>query len=129
MQKVLKVNEAYSGDAMKGLARIHPDDMAELNLNEGDLVSLKGRKTTPARIRTGERENGRGIIQIDGLIRENAGTSLDENITLETEITHHFAGSATLQPLGDVKLSDREKDEGYILSMLEGQALNTGDRV
>ena len=129
MQKVLKVNEAYSGDAMKGLARIHPDDMTELNLKDGDLVSLKGRKTTPVRIRTGERENGRNIIQIDGLIRENAGTSLDENITLETQITHHFAGSATLQPLGDVKLSDREKDEGYILSMLEGQALNTGDRI
>ena len=88
MQKVLKVNEAYSGDAMKGLARIHPDDMTELNLKDGDLVPLKGRKTTPVRIRTGERENGRNIIQIDGLIRENAGTSLDENITLETQITH-----------------------------------------
>ena len=129
MQKVLRVQEAYSGDAMKGLARIHPDDMAELNLSESDLISITGRKTTPARIRTGDRETGRGIIQIDGLIRENAGTSLDENITLETNITHHFAGSATLQPLGDVKLSSREKDEGYILSMLEGQAVTAGDRV
>ena len=129
MQKVLKVSEAYSGDAMKGLARIHPDDMAGLNLTDGDLVLISGRKSTPARIRAGDRETGRGIIQIDGLIRENAGTSLDENITLETNITHHFAGSATLQPLGDVKLSQRENDSGYILSMLEGQAMNTGDRV
>ena len=125
----MKVNEAYSGDAMKGLARIHPDDMAELGLSDGDLVSLTGRKTTPARIRSGDRETGRGIIQIDGLIRENAGTSLDENVTLETEITHHFAGSATLQPLGDVKLSQRENDSNYILSMLEGQSVNSGDRV
>ncbi|MBQ3345837.1 MAG: CDC48 family AAA ATPase [Synergistaceae bacterium] len=129
MQKVYKVSEAYSGDAMKGLARIHPDDMAEMNLKDGDLVSITGRKTTPARIRTGDRETGRGIIQIDGLIRENAGTSLDENVTLETEITHHFAGSATLQPLGDVKLSQRENDSNYILSMLEGQSVNSGDRV
>ena len=129
MQKVLKVSEAYSGDAMKGLARIHPDDMAELNLTDGDLVLISGRKSTPARIRTGDRETGRGIIQIDGLIRENAGTSLDENVTLESSITYHFAGSATLQPLGDVKLSQRENDSGYILSMLEGQAMNTGDRV
>ncbi|MBQ9904423.1 MAG: CDC48 family AAA ATPase [Synergistaceae bacterium] len=129
MQKVLKVNEAYSGDAMKGLARIHPRDMAELGLTDGDLVSITGRKTTPVRIRTGDSETDRNIIQIDGLIRENAGTSLDENITLSTQITHHFAGSATLQPLGDVKLSDREKDERYILSMLEGQAVNTGDRL
>ena len=129
MQKVLKVSEAYSGDAMKGLARIHPDDMAGMNLTDGDLVLISGRKSTPARIRTGDRETGRGIIQIDGLIRENAGTSLDENITLESSVTYHFAGSATLQPLGDVKLSQRENDSGYILSMLEGQAVNTGDRV
>ena len=129
MQKVLKVSEAYSGDAMKGLARIHPDDMAAMNLTDGDLVLITGRKSTPARIRTGDRETGRGIIQIDGLIRENAGTSLEENITIESSITYHFAGSATLQPLGDVKLSQRENDSGYILSMLEGQAVNIGDRI
>ena len=129
MQKVFRVQEAYSGDAMKGLARIHPDDMAALNLSDGDLISLTGRRTTPARIRSGDRETGQGIIQIDGLIRENAGTSLDENITLETNITHHFAGSATIQPLGDVKLTGRENDSGYILSMLEGQAVTAGDRI
>ena len=129
MLKTFKVQEAYSGDAMKGLARIHPDDMEELNLNEGDLIEITGKKTTPARIRTGDREVGRGVIQIDGLIRENAGTSLDETISLESSITYHFAGSATLQPLGDIKLTEREKDEGYILSMLEGQAIRAGDRL
>ena len=129
MQKIFKVLEAYSGDAMKGLARIHPDDMLEMGLNEGDLVEIIGKKITPARIRAGDWETGRDIIQIDGLIRENAGTSLDEKITLESNITYHFAGSATLQPLGDVKLTDKEKDESYILSNLEGQALRTGDRI
>ncbi len=129
MQKIFKVLEAYSGDAMKGLARIHPDDMLEMNLNEGDLVEVLGKKITPARVRAGDYETGRDIIQIDGLIRENAGTSLDEKITLESNITYHFAGSATLQPLGDVKLTDKEKDESYILSNLEGQAVRTGDRI
>ena len=129
MQKIFKVQEAYSGDAMKGLARIHPDDMAALNLNEGDLIEIIGKKTTPARVRAGDRENGRDIIQIDGLIRENAGTSIDEMVDIESSITYHFAGSATIQPLGDVKLTDKEKDESYILSMLEGQAVRTGDRV
>ena len=123
-----KVQEAYSGDALKGLARIHPDDMSAMSLNEGDLVAITGRKTTPARIRTGDREAGRGIIQIDGLLRENSGSSLDDTITL-THATHHFAGSVTLQPLGDVKLSGKEKDESYILSLLEGHAVIAGDRV
>lgn len=129
MHKSFKVQEAYSGDALKGLARIHPDDMAELNLTEGDLVSITGRKTTPARIRSGDRETGRGILQIDGLIRENSGLSLDDTADLQTHITYHFAGSATLQPLGSIKLSDKEKDENYIRSLLEGQAVTAGDRV
>ena len=123
-----KVQEAYSGDALKGLARIHPDDLDALCLTESDLVDITGTKTTPARIRSGDREAGRGIIQIDGLIRENAGTSLDELITL-TPSTHHFAGSVSLQPLGDVKLSGKEKDENYILSLLTGHAVRAGDRV
>ena len=33
MQKILKVQEAYPGDALKGIARLHPDDMAELGLS------------------------------------------------------------------------------------------------
>ena len=129
MQKIFKVQEAASGDAMKGLARIHPDDMAALNLSEGDLIEITGKKTTPARVRSGDKEVGRDVIQIDGLIRENAGTSIDERVNVESSITHHFAGSATLQPLGDIKLTDKEKDQSYILSMLSGQAVRTGDRI
>ena len=129
MNKNFKVQEAYSGDALKGIARIHPDDMSELKLNDGDLIEITGKKKTPARIKAGDRETGRNIIQIDGLIRENAAASLEDIVTIESEISHHFAGSATIQPLGDVKLTDKEKDESYILSMLEGQAVIAGDRV
>lgn len=123
------VKEAYSGDALKGLGRIHPLDMEALNLHDGDLIELTGKKKTPIRIKSGDKETGRGIIQIDGLIRENARTSLDEIVTLEKCENYHFAGSLTIQPLGDVKLTGKEKDESYILSMLEGQALITGDRI
>ncbi|MBQ7154652.1 MAG: CDC48 family AAA ATPase [Synergistaceae bacterium] len=129
LSNTFTVNEAYQGDALKGWARIHPDDMAELELSDGELIGITGRRITIARIRAGDRETGRGIIQIDGLIRENAGASLDDTITIEPKITHHFAGSVTLQPLGDVTLSSKEKDENYILSLLEGHAVVAGDRV
>ena len=127
-EQTFKVQEAYSGDALKGIARIHPDDMSALGLTEGDLAEITGTKSTPVRIRSGDREAGRGIIQMDGLIRENAGTSLDEEITLRP-CTHHFAGSVSLQPQGDVKLSGKEADENYILSLLTGHAVRAGDRV
>ncbi|MBQ7578684.1 MAG: RluA family pseudouridine synthase [Synergistaceae bacterium] len=123
MLKTFRVQEAKPDDAMKGLARIHNDDMRALNLSEGDLIELTGSKTTPARVRSSD-DIESGIIQIDGLIRENAGVSLDENINLESSIIYHFAGSITLQPL--IK---PDADESYILSLLEAQAVRTGDRV
>ena len=129
MLKVMKVQEAYPGDALKGLARLHPEDMKLLGVSEGDLVEITGRKTTAARIKAGDSEAGRDIIQIDGLLRENAMTSLDDMVSVESSITHHFAGSATLQPFAETKLSDREQDEEYLLSLLEGQAMRAGDRV
>lgn len=129
MQNEYKVSEAYSEDAMRGKARIHPEDLSEMSLTSGEIVLITGKKSTPARIYAGDRETERGIIQMDGLIRENAGVSLGENIILSTETAYHFAGSVTLQPLGDVKLSQRENDSGYIISLLEGQCVNVGDRV
>ncbi len=130
MLKKFKVREAFSGDALKGIARLHPDDMAELNLIDGALCSIKGNnKITSVRIRTGDNENERGLIQIDGLIRENAAVSIDDYVELNSEPEYHFAGSASIQPMGDVKLSNRENDAGYILSLLEGQAVTAGDRI
>ena len=131
MQKSLKVQEAYSGDALNGIARIHPDDMSELELNEGDLIEITGKKVTAARVKSGDAASGagRGVIQIDGLIRENAAAALDDKVIIEKSQAHHFAGSLTLQPLTDSKLSDKENDEKYILSLLEGQAVRAGDRV
>ncbi len=129
MQKILKVQEAYPGDALKGIVRLHPDDMAELGLSEGEIIELKGKTTTAARVKTGEPETGRGIIQMDGLLRENASVSLDDNINVEGAEAYHFAGSATLQPLTNTNLSEKEKDEAYILSLLVGQVVRAGDRV
>ncbi|MBR1603791.1 MAG: CDC48 family AAA ATPase [Synergistaceae bacterium] len=131
MQKSLKVQEAYSGDALNGIARIHPDDMAELELSEGDLIEITGKKVTAARVKSGDAASGagRGVIQIDGLIRENAAASLDDKVEIAKSISHHFAGSLTLQPLSNSQLSDKDSDEKYILSLLEGQAVRAGDRV
>ena len=120
MLKVLKVQEAYPGDALKGIARVHPEDMKDLGVVEGELVEITGKKTTVARIKAGDEEGGRDVVRIDGLIRENAVAALDEWASVEGPANHHFAGSATLQPLGDAKLSDKEKDEEYILSLLTG---------
>ena len=44
MRKLLKVQEARAGDSLMGIARMHPDDMAELSISEGELIEITGEK-------------------------------------------------------------------------------------
>ncbi|GHV46464.1 ATPase AAA [Synergistales bacterium] len=124
---IFKVKEAESGDAMSSIARMNLSDMAALGLSEGEIIEIEGKKTTVARIRAlagGED----GQIRIDGLTRENAAVLLDEMVGVRRS-DHHFAGSVTIQPLSGVALSDKERDAPYVLSLLEGLPIVSGDRV
>ncbi|MDR1377565.1 MAG: CDC48 family AAA ATPase [Synergistaceae bacterium] len=126
---MFKVKEAHPGDAHKSVARIDPSDMAVLGISEGQIVEIEGKKTTVARVRACEAEDcGKRILQIDGLLRENAAVLLDDVVSVR-RASHHFAGSVTIQPLTAVALTDKERDAPYILSLLEGLPLRAGDRV
>ena len=126
---MFKVKEAHSSDAHKSIARMDPSDMAILGLSEGQIIEIEGKKTTSARVRACEAEDcGKRILQIDGLIRENAVVSIDDQISVR-RADHHFAGSVTIQPLSSIALTDKERDSAYILSLLEGLPLMAGDRI
>ncbi len=126
---MFKVKEAHSNDAHKSIARMDPGDMAVLGLSEGQIIEIEGKKTTSARVRACEAEDcGKRILQIDGLIRENAVVSIDDQVVVR-RADHHFAGSVTIQPLSSVALTDKERDSAYILSLLEGLPLMAGDRI
>ena len=122
------VKETRSSDALKGIARMNPADMALLSLDEGQIIEIVGKKTTAVRVRASEEGCAEHVLQIDGLTRENALVSLDDTVNVRPA-THHFAGSITLQPLSARALTDKEGDSAYILSLLEGQPLTAGDRV
>lgn len=126
---MFKVKEALPGDANRSIARMDPGDMAILGLSEGQIVEIEGKKTTVARVHAcGAEDCGKRLLQIDGLLRENAVVAIDDTVTVR-RAEHHFAGSVTLQPLSAVALTDRERDNAYILSLLEGMPLTTGDRI
>ena len=122
------VKETRSSDALKGIARMNPADMDVLGLSEGQIIEIVGKKVTAARVRACEEDCAEHVLQIDGLTRENALVSLEDTVNVRPA-THHFASSATLQPLFAGALTDKEGDSAYILSLLEGQPLTTGDRV
>ena len=126
MLKVLKVQEAHPGDAMKGIARVHREDMEAIGASEGDIVEITGKRKTAARIMAAAPEEARDVLRIDGLIRENARASLDEWASVSLATLYHVAGSVTLRPMSDAGQLDH--DEEHARSLLDGQAVRAGDR-
>jgi transitional endoplasmic reticulum ATPase len=76
----LKVAEANPRDVGRGIARVDPEIMEQLGIDDpGEIVALKGKRETAIRIMpTFPELRGRGIVQIDGIIRENAQIGIDE---------------------------------------------------
>ncbi len=74
-----KVAEALPRDVGRGLARLDPADMASLGIKSGDVVCLIGDRQTVAKAMPAfPSDRGKGIVQIDGLTRDNAKVSLGD---------------------------------------------------
>lgn len=79
---ILKVSEALSKEEVgHGRARLDTISRQKLGVNVADVVEIVGKKTTCATVwRSVPEDEGKGIIRIDGLIRENAGASLGDKV-------------------------------------------------
>ncbi|MCX5999729.1 MAG: AAA family ATPase, partial [Chloroflexi bacterium] len=67
----LKVSEALAKDVGRGIARIDPAVMVTMSAEVGDIVHIAGKRSTVAKLMpTYTEDRGKGIIQIDGIIRE-----------------------------------------------------------
>jgi transitional endoplasmic reticulum ATPase len=80
----LKVAEAFSqNDVGRTIARIDPACMQKLDLLDGDIIEIEGKKVTAAKVASSQSDIGLGIIRIDGYLRKNAGTSIGEEVTVK----------------------------------------------
>ena len=62
-QLVLKVAEAEPKDVGRGIARLDPEDMAKLAAAVGDIVEVKGKRATVAKLMpTFQLHRGQGIV-------------------------------------------------------------------
>ncbi len=122
----LKVSEALPKDLGRGLARLDPADMARLGLEVGDFVAIQGKRRTVAKAMPAYKEHrDQSRIQIDGVSRENAGASIDQNIEVSKAAVRP-AERVVLTPLGFVPA---ERDLDYIGSLFDGLPVQTDDRV
>ncbi|WP_407696338.1 CDC48 family AAA ATPase [Sphingomicrobium arenosum] len=71
-------------DSGRGLARLPAQLMDRLRLADGDVITITGKRTTPARaIRPYKDDTGLDIIRLDGLQRSNAGVGAGDFVTVE----------------------------------------------
>jgi len=125
----LRVSEAWAKDVGRGIARIDPKDMAEVNAEVGDIIQILGKRPAVAKVMPAYMEDrGKEVIQIDGITRENAQIGLGEKVQVE-KVDYKTATNIVLAPIAPSSTFAREKDSGYIGRLLEGLAVTSGDKV
>jgi len=125
----LRVSETLAKDVGRGIARIDPKDMAELGAEVGDIIQILGKRPTVAKVMPAYMEDrGKEVIQIDGIIRENAQIGLGEKAQVE-KVDYKTATAIVLAPIAPSSTFAREKDSGYIGRLMEGLATTSGDKV
>jgi len=84
-EKELKLTVAEEEPAHAGMGTVRLDEgtMKKIGVRQGDIVQIKGQKTTGAiAVKGYSRDHGIEIARMDGLIRRNAGTSIGEKVAL-----------------------------------------------
>ena len=128
-EMVLRVKEALVKDVGRAIARIDPKDMKSLGLESGDVIVIEGKRSTPVKIMPCYPEDrDKGIIQIDGITRENAQAGIDEKVKI-IKTTCRQAVKIKLKP--DTKSGSLFKadDAKYIGSLINGLSVIKGDKV
>jgi len=125
---LLAVEECQVKDAGRGIGRIDPVYYDILKVKTGDLVKITGKKQTAIRIMPSFiEERGKGILQVDGITRENAGIGINEKAKIE-KLEAPCARYVDIQPQ---KLIDKN-NANFIKSIskiLEGKPVIEGDRI
>lgn len=80
----LKVAEAKNRDVIRGKIRLDNTSMRKIGVSTGEIVEIQGSKTTAAVAWPAYPEDlKKSIIRMDSIIRQNAGISLSEKVTVK----------------------------------------------
>jgi transitional endoplasmic reticulum ATPase len=100
--------------------------MRELGLASGDAIEIVGTKKTVALVWPGyESDSGKGLIRMDGYARNNAGVSIDDQVTVK-KITVKTAERVVLGFTEPIRVMGIET---YLLEFLQGRVLTRGDSI
>jgi transitional endoplasmic reticulum ATPase len=123
----LQVANAKAEDSGRGFARLSKATLAELGLQQGDVIEIIGKRSTVARaVDPYPEDEGLDVIRLDGLQRANAGVGAGDQVELR---------KVASQPAKKVVFAPAQKEirlEGpgdALKRNFIGRALVTGDVV
>ena len=125
----LRVAEALPKDVGRGLIRLDPQDLERLGISIGDVVEIVGKRPTVARAMPAYvAQRGQGLIQMDGILRANAGAALDERVNVR-RVEVQPARTVVLAPVEALRTSREAAQARYLARLLDGIPVVPGDRV
>ena len=123
----VRIKDAFKEDAGRGIVRIDPEIVSNLNLKVGDVIKIIHpvvNKKTVASLSTGKNEDkGKKIIRMDPSLRRNLGASIDDLVEIK-KISVDIANTITFTGL-DHSLIPR--DPQGLARKLENRAITKGD--
>src|SRR5512139_957492 len=120
------VKEAARDDAGRGIARLSIEVMRALSLVSGDVIEIAGKKRATAIVWPGvAQDTGQHILRIDGTIRANAGTGVDERARIR-KVEVGVAKKVVIQPTQPIRLVGGEQ---YLARVLRGRPVMEGQTV
>ena len=123
----LKVQEAkQQRDVGRSIARMDSDTMKALGVTVGDVVEIEGKKATAAKAWPAYPEDqGLGLIRIDGFIRKNCSSAINEFVTVK-KVDAEYAASVKLAPV-DIRISVDNDFIRFVKDRLVDRPATRGD--
>ncbi|MEN6342760.1 MAG: CDC48 family AAA ATPase [Methanospirillum sp.] len=119
------VKEAAREDWGRGIARVSMEAMRALGLVSGDVIEIQGKRKANAIVWPGfPQDMGRAILRIDGIIRGNAGTGVDEQVQIR-KVQAAIAKRVVIQP-AYANQPQLVRGDIYLKRHLLGQAVSEG---
>ena len=121
----LTVAEANSKDVGRRIARIDPIAQELLGLTSGDAIEIASdrKKTTVLNWHGYPRDNGTGLIRIDGYLRNQLSVGINDRVEIK-KVKINDAHNITLRSTEPLRIINPEK---YLTDLLEGFVVTKGD--
>jgi transitional endoplasmic reticulum ATPase len=121
----LFVAEALKTDVGRGIIRLDSETMERLGVTTGDVVEIKGKKSTVAIVWPAHpHDEGHKLIRMDGQVRQNAGVGMGDKVVVK-KIDAKPAKKVVFSPYQPMRFSPGFDE--LLKRRLEGRPVMKGD--